>query len=97
MTDFSQNINWGLSGMYSAFVIQSLNAIGFLFFALALRYGKAIIVVPLMNASAPVVTVILSLIIYALIPHPIIMTGMVVAFIAIYLMTREETAMEESQ
>lgn len=97
MTDFSQNINWGLSGMYSAFVIQSLNAVGFLFFALALRYGKAIIVVPLMNASAPVVTVILSLIIYALIPHPIIMAGMVVAFIAIYLMTREEAAMEESQ
>jgi drug/metabolite transporter (DMT)-like permease len=49
-----------------------------------------------MNASAPVVTVILSLIIYALIPHPIIMAGMVVAFIAIYLMTREEAAMEES-
>jgi drug/metabolite transporter (DMT)-like permease len=96
MTDFSQNINWGLTGVYSAIVIQSLNAVGFLFFALALRYGKAIIVVPLMNASAPVVTVILSLIIYALIPHPVILAGMVLAFIAIYLMTREKAAMEES-
>ncbi|MCC5943080.1 MAG: DMT family transporter [Balneolaceae bacterium] len=94
MTDFSADINWGLNGMYSAAAIQSLNAIGFLFFALAIRYGKAIIVVPLMNASAPVVTVILSLIIYAVFPHPVILAGMLVAFIAIYLMTREEAAME---
>ncbi|CAN5337222.1 DMT family transporter [soil metagenome] len=97
MTDFSNEINWGMSGMYSAAAIQSLNAIGFLFFALAIRYGKAIIVVPLMNASAPVVTVILSLVIYALLPHPIILIGMVVAFIAIYLMTREEAVMEGAQ
>lgn len=95
MTDFSLDINWGLTGMYSAVVIQSLNAVGFLFFALALRFGKAIIVVPLMNASAPVVTVILSLMIYALIPHAIILTGMIVAFVAIYFMTREEAALEE--
>lgn len=97
MTDFSADINWGLNGMYSAAAIQSLNAIGFLFFALAIRYGKAIIVVPLMNASAPVVTVILSLIIYAVLPHPVILAGMLVAFIAIYLMTREEAAMEGTQ
>ncbi len=85
MTDFSLNINWGFRGVYSAGLIQSLNAIGFLFFAYAIRYGKAIIVVPMMSL-APVVTVILSLILYAVIPHPIIITGMVLAFIAIYLL-----------
>lgn len=85
MTDFSQNINWGFSGVYSAGLIQSLNAVGFLFFAYAIRYGKAIIVVPMMSL-APVVTVILSLILYAVIPHPIIITGMVFAFISIYLL-----------
>jgi drug/metabolite transporter (DMT)-like permease len=85
MTDFNQNINWGFSGVYSAGLIQSLNAIGFLFFAYAIRYGKAIIVVPMMSL-APVVTVILSLILYAVIPHPIIISGMIFAFIAIYLM-----------
>ncbi|UCH10844.1 MAG: DMT family transporter [Fidelibacterota bacterium] len=85
MTDFSQTINWGFSGVYSALIIQSLNAVGFLFFAYSIRYGKAIIVVPMM-ALAPVVTVILSLILYAVIPHPIIMGGMIIAFIAIYLM-----------
>jgi drug/metabolite transporter (DMT)-like permease len=85
MTDFSQSINWGFSGFYSAILIQSLNAVGFLFFAYAIRYGKAIIVVPMMSL-APVVTVILSLILYAVIPHPIIIGGMVIAFIAIYLL-----------
>jgi drug/metabolite transporter (DMT)-like permease len=86
MTDFSQKINWGFSGVYSATLIQSLNAVGFLFFAYAIRYGKAIIVVPMMSL-APVVTVILSLILYAVIPHPIIIIGMVIAFIAMYLLT----------
>jgi len=85
MTDFSQPINWGFSGVYSAGLIQSLNAVGFLFFAYAIRYGKAITVVPMM-ALAPVVTVIISLIIYSFIPHPIIIIGMLLAFIAIYLM-----------
>lgn len=85
MTDFSLNINWGFRGVYSAGLVQSLNAVGFLFFAYAIRYGKAIIVVPMMSL-APVVTVILSLILYAVIPHPIIITGMVLAFIAIYFL-----------
>jgi drug/metabolite transporter (DMT)-like permease len=85
MTDFSSTINWGLSGLYSAIFIQLLNAVGFLLFAYAIRYGKAIIVVPMMSL-APVVTVIISLIIYAVIPHPVIVTGMLAAFISIYLM-----------
>jgi len=85
MTDFSQSINWGFSGMYSALIIQALNAIGFLFFAYAIKFGKAIIVVPMMSL-APVGTVIISLIIYAIIPHPVIITGMVIAFVSIYLL-----------
>jgi len=85
MTDFSQPINWGFSGVYAAAIIQSLNAVGFLCFAYAIRYGKAIIVVPMM-ALAPVVTVIISLILYAVIPPAIIFAGMVIACIAIYLL-----------
>ncbi len=85
MTDFSQEINWGFKGVYAAVLIQFLNSIGYLFFAYTMRYGKAIIVVPMLSL-APVVTVILSLIIYAVIPHPIIIAGMILAFIAIYLM-----------
>jgi drug/metabolite transporter (DMT)-like permease len=85
MTDFKMPVNWGVSGMYSALIIQLLNAIGFLFFAYALKYGKAIIVVPMMSL-APVITVILSLILYSVVPHPVILTGMIIAFISIYLM-----------
>ncbi len=85
MTDFSQEINWGFRGPYLAAMIQVLNAVGALMFVYAVRYGKAIIVVP-MTALAPVITIVLSLIIYAVLPHPIILTGMVLAVTAIYLM-----------
>jgi uncharacterized membrane protein len=50
----------------------------------AIRYGKAIIVVPV-TALAPVITIILSLIIYAVFPHWIVLAGLVLAVIAIYL------------
>jgi drug/metabolite transporter (DMT)-like permease len=86
MTDFSRSINWHLNGMYSALLFQSFNAIGFLFFAYAIKYGKAIIVVPMMSL-APVVTVVLSLAIYSVIPHPVIISGIVLALVAIYLLS----------
>lgn len=86
MTDFSQQINWGLSGPYLATLIQLLNATGALFLVYAFRYGKAIIVSPMTNAGAPMITIILSLIIYATIPHPVIIIGMFLAIIAIFLM-----------
>ncbi len=86
MTDFSQNINLGFNGPYLSALIQILNAIGALLLVYAFRYGKAIIVSPLINAGAPVITVILSLMIYATFPHWIILTGMITAIVAIYLM-----------
>lgn len=86
MTDFRQHINWGLTGPYLATLIQMLNAVGALFLVLAFRYGKAIIVSPMTNAGAPMITIILSLIIYATIPHFIIVVGMVLALVAIFLM-----------
>jgi drug/metabolite transporter (DMT)-like permease len=86
MTDFSQTINWGMSGMWSALLFQSLNAIGFLFFAYAIKYGKAIVVVPMMSL-APVVTVVLSLIIYSVIPHAVTMVGIVMALVSVFLMS----------
>jgi drug/metabolite transporter (DMT)-like permease len=85
MTDFDQTINWGFKGPYLAGMIQVLNSIGALAFVYAVRYGKAIIVVP-MTALAPVLTIILSLIIYAVLPHWIIIMGMVLAVVAIYLL-----------
>lgn len=86
MTDFAREINWGLRGPYLATVIQLLNAVGALFLVYAFRYGKAIIVSPMINAGAPMITIILSLIIYATVPHFVIVLGMVMAIGAIFLM-----------
>ncbi|MCB0296800.1 MAG: DMT family transporter [Calditrichae bacterium] len=90
MTDFSQEINWGFKGPYLTAMIQILNAIGALCIVYAFRYGKAMIVSPLTNAVAPVITVIISLSIYRVIPHPVILTGMVIALIATFIMAIED-------
>lgn len=94
MTDFSQEINWGFKGPYLAAVIQILNAIGALTIVYAFRYGKAIIVSPMTNAVAPVITIVLSLIIYQVLPHPVIMVGMVLALVSIFLMAIEDSPEE---
>lgn len=86
MTDFGQPINWGFKGPYMAAGIQLLNSIGALFIVYAFRYGRAIIVSPLTNAGAPVITIILSLIMYGVFPHSIILVGMVLAVAAIFFL-----------
>ncbi|MEO8111653.1 MAG: EamA family transporter, partial [Ginsengibacter sp.] len=86
MTDFKQPINWGIKGPYLAAGIQMLNAIGALFIVYAFRFGKAIIVSPLTNAGAPVITIILSLIIYGVFPQLIILIGMLLAILAIFFL-----------
>ena len=86
MTDMSQEINWSFRGPYFAAIIHTLNSIGALMLVYAIRFGKVIIVAPLTNAGAPIITVILSLLIYAVIPGPIIITGMVLAMVAVYLL-----------
>jgi drug/metabolite transporter (DMT)-like permease len=90
MTDFSQPINWSFSGPGAAALIQILNAVGALFLVYAFRYGKAMVVSPLCNAVAPVITVVLSLMIYAVIPHVITMAGMTFAIVATFLLSLEE-------
>lgn len=90
MTDFDQTINWGFSGPYLACIIQSLNSIGALFLVYAFRYGKAIIISPLINAGAPVITTILSLVLYWTVPHYIPGIGILAALLAAFLMALEE-------
>ena len=52
----------------------------------ALRFGKAIIVVPLTGLS-PVITILISLLIYSVVPNPVTLLGLVIAVLAIYLIT----------
>lgn len=86
MTDFSQPVNWGFKGPYLAAIIQILNSIGALTLVYALRYGKAIVVVPLTGLS-PVITIIISLIIYAVMPGTILLIGLLLAAVAIVLLS----------
>jgi uncharacterized membrane protein len=85
MTDTSKAINWGFKGPYLAAIIQVFNAIGALTLVYALRHGKAIIVVPI-TALAPVLTIIISLLLYSVMPHAVVLFGMVLAVVAIYIL-----------
>lgn len=82
MTDFSQKINWGFKGPYLAALVHTLNSAGALMLVYALRYGKAIIVMPL-TGLAPVITIVLSLFLYSVIPGPMHIIGLVFAMLAI--------------
>ena len=86
MTDFSQPINYGLDGPGLAAVIQVLNAIGALTLVFAFRYGKAIIVAPLVNAGAPLLTAVLSMILLGVVPGPMKLAGIVLALLAALLL-----------
>lgn len=85
MTDFQAPINWGFKGPGAAALIQVLNSIGALTLVYAVRYGQAIIVVP-MTSLAPMLTILISLVLYQVIPGPVLVTGMVLALIAIVLL-----------
>lgn len=92
MTDFSQPINWGLSGPGLAALIQVLNAIGALTLVFAFRYGKAIIVAPLANAGAPLATALLSLVVLGVVPGALKTVGILLALTAALLLAVEPDA-----
>lgn len=89
MTDFSQPINLGLDGPWMTAGIQVLNAIGALTLVLAFRHGKAIVVAPLTNAGAPLVTAALSLLFAGMVPGPLKLVGLALALIASLLLVLE--------
>jgi drug/metabolite transporter (DMT)-like permease len=86
MTDFTQPINTGLDGAGLAAGIQLLNAIGALTLVYAFRYGKAIIVSPLVNAGAPLLTAVLSMILLGILPGPTKIAGIALALSAAVLL-----------
>jgi uncharacterized membrane protein len=82
MTDFSVPINWGADGPYLAAVIQILNSVGALALVYAFRYGKAIVVSPLTNAGAPLITAMLSILLLGTVPTATKLVGIVLALLA---------------
>lgn len=70
------------------FFTQLLNSIGALTLVYAYRYGKAIIVSP-MQGLAPLITVVLSLVIFAVVPGPMLLVGLVLATVALVALSLE--------
>jgi len=92
-TDFSQPVYRG-AGIYLIFAIHLLNSVGALLAMYSLQYGKVIIVSPIASL-APMITTILSLIIYSRIPYYMNSIGIALAMIAIYMVTYGELVNEK--
>ncbi len=90
MTDFSRPINWGLDGPYLAALIQVLNAVGALLLVYAFRYGKALVVSPLTNAGAPLMTAVISLLVIGAVPGHLKLVALGLALIAALLLSLAE-------
>lgn len=70
--------------------IQLLNAVGALFLVMAFRRGRAIVVSPAANSLAPVVTVVLSLAMYAVMPSLVTAAGIACAIVGSALLIRSD-------
>ena len=89
MTDFSQPINHGWNGPWFTFCVQILNAIGAFALVYANRYGKAMVVAPLGDACAPVISCIISLVLYSHFPSVAQIIGIVAAISCVLLLSKE--------
>jgi drug/metabolite transporter (DMT)-like permease len=87
ITDFSLPISRTAAGWGLVILIQSANSLGAFLSVLAIRSGKAIIVIPALNGLFPVITVILSLLIYQRLPYIGNTAGIALAIAAIFLMS----------
>jgi drug/metabolite transporter (DMT)-like permease len=87
LTDFSHPVNLGFSGPWLATGIQLLNAVGALLLVYAFRYGKAIVVAPLINAGAPLLTSLIALGMAGSLPGPYKIAGIVLALAGALLLS----------
>jgi drug/metabolite transporter (DMT)-like permease len=87
LTDFSKPINLGLYGPWLAAAVQVLNAVGALLLVYAFRYGKAIVVSPLINAGAPLLTAVIALAIVGTLPGPYKLAGIALALVGALLLS----------
>lgn len=86
LTDFSVAINWSWSGPGLAAVTQMLNAVGALTLVYAFRNGKAMVVSPLVNAGAPLLTTVISMALAATMPGNIKLAGIGLSLAAALLL-----------
>jgi uncharacterized membrane protein len=89
MTDFAVPIEYGWQGPGLAAITQILNAVGALTLVYAFRYGRALVVAPLANAGAPMITAIVSMIVLGVMPNAITVGAIALAFLAAALLAIE--------
>ncbi len=89
MTDFSQPIEYGWRGPGLAAITQILNAVGALTLVYAFRYGRAIVVAPLANAGAPLMTAVVSMLVLRIAPTTVTVVGIAIACVAATLLAIE--------
>jgi drug/metabolite transporter (DMT)-like permease len=89
LTDFSQPINYGAGGPWLSAAVQILNSIGALTLVYAFRHGRALVVSPLANAGAPLITAVISLLVLGVVPQPLKAVGIGLAFLAAALLAIE--------
>ncbi len=89
MTDFSKPVNMNWDGPWMTAGIQILNSVGALTLVYAFRHGKAMVVAPLTNAGAPLVTAVLALIFAGAVPGSLKILGLTMALVASVLLVLE--------
>jgi uncharacterized membrane protein len=94
MTDFTQPINTGFNGPYLAAIIQILNAVGALLLVYAFRKGKALVVSPMVNAGAPLLTTLIALSLAGSMPSGYKLAGIALSLCAALLLALQP---EESE
>ncbi|MEJ5946000.1 EamA family transporter [Pseudokineococcus basanitobsidens] len=96
---------WSMGGFPGSYVWQApvltagtqlLNAVGALFLVMALTRGRASVVSPVTNALAPVLTVVLSLVVFQTLPSPYGAVGIVLALVGSTLMVYSDEKSGES-
>lgn len=89
MTDKQLLNSFDFSEVPSIAAVQILNSIGALCLVYAFRYGKAMVVSPLTNAGAPLISSVLSIILLGIIPGDLKILGIALAVIAAILLAIE--------
>jgi uncharacterized membrane protein len=89
MTDFGVPIEYGWQGPGLAAITQILNAVGALTLVYAFRYGRALVVAPLANAGAPMITAVVSMIVLRAAPNAITVAAIALASLAAALLAIE--------
>ncbi|WP_342805474.1 DMT family transporter [Alteromonas sp. M12] len=89
MTDSNAQVDYSFSMLFETASVQILNAIGALCLVYAFRYGKAIVVSPLTNAGAPLLSTVLTIVILDVIPNNVKIAGIIIATIAALILALE--------